>query len=204
MAKKKLPGHYCRICGERKPNESFTGKGHAKHICKVCDALPQERKNELQVINRIESAAMKYPRTRQDWELLEKYAKSNKYPEARSFAQSFLDMNRSQADIEPDDEYIFDNPDIDSCPVFLETRKFSELDNFQKMLLRDYIRSAITEHWECSGSILKEHELIELRKQMLSFFEEEEYFTLKNDSTLRQFFETNATNTINKLPKKDS
>lgn len=34
--KKKRHGHYCRICGEYKANEKFSGKGHARHICKSC------------------------------------------------------------------------------------------------------------------------------------------------------------------------
>ena len=34
--KKKRQGHYCRICGEYKANEKFSGKGHAQHICKAC------------------------------------------------------------------------------------------------------------------------------------------------------------------------
>jgi hypothetical protein len=49
--KKKRPGHYCKICGERKANEKFSGKGHAEHICKKCSALPIARRNELQRIN---------------------------------------------------------------------------------------------------------------------------------------------------------
>lgn len=31
---KKHKGHYCKMCGEYKSNESFSGKGHAQHICK--------------------------------------------------------------------------------------------------------------------------------------------------------------------------
>lgn len=31
---KKHKGHYCKICGEYKSNESFSGKGHAQHLCK--------------------------------------------------------------------------------------------------------------------------------------------------------------------------
>lgn len=34
--KKKHSGHYCRICGEYKANEKFSGKGYAQHICKTC------------------------------------------------------------------------------------------------------------------------------------------------------------------------
>jgi hypothetical protein len=33
---KKPRGHYCRICGQRKANEKFSGRGHAAHICKAC------------------------------------------------------------------------------------------------------------------------------------------------------------------------
>lgn len=33
---KKHKGHYCKICGEYKPNESFSRKGHVQHICKEC------------------------------------------------------------------------------------------------------------------------------------------------------------------------
>jgi hypothetical protein len=62
----------------------------------VCDALPQEKKNELLIINRIGHAGEKYPKSRQDWELLEKYAKSNKYPEAKELALFFLGMSGRQ------------------------------------------------------------------------------------------------------------
>ena len=47
----KKQGHYCRICGRHRANEKFSGKGHAKHICKDCDrehrAKLRERKREL-------------------------------------------------------------------------------------------------------------------------------------------------------------
>ncbi len=32
-------GHYCKVCGEYKANEKFSGKGHAAHICKACSKL---------------------------------------------------------------------------------------------------------------------------------------------------------------------
>lgn len=32
----KHKGYCCKICGEYKSNESFSGKGHAQHICKEC------------------------------------------------------------------------------------------------------------------------------------------------------------------------
>lgn len=88
-----MPGHYCKICGEQKANEKFSGKGHAAHICKECERLPIERKNELQYINRIERIAEKYPRSREDWELLNKYALNKRYLEAAEFARSILEMS---------------------------------------------------------------------------------------------------------------
>lgn len=48
MAKKKHKGHYCKICGEYKSNESFSGKGHAQHICKECmDEMKKDNKKIL-------------------------------------------------------------------------------------------------------------------------------------------------------------
>lgn len=207
MAKKKLPGHHCKICGERKANEKFSGKGHAKHVCKECDALPQEKKNEMQYINRILGIAGKYPRSKADWELLRKYARSTKYPEAAELAKDILGWNTSQEDSEgsfdiEDEDIFFDDADIDSLPVFSVKKKFSELDNYEKMLLRDYLYSAIAEYVEYSDKQLNENELVEIKKRMIVYLEEEHNISLKNDATLRQFFQANATNIINKLQKK--
>ncbi len=48
----KKHGHYCKICGEYKANEKFSGKGHAAHICKSCASLPAEKQAELMTLNR--------------------------------------------------------------------------------------------------------------------------------------------------------
>ena len=48
-----MRGHYCKICGEYKSNEKFSGKGHAAHICKACASLPLEKKSEIAAINRL-------------------------------------------------------------------------------------------------------------------------------------------------------
>jgi len=37
--KRKLPGHYCWVCGRRRPNEKFSGRGHARHVCRECAKL---------------------------------------------------------------------------------------------------------------------------------------------------------------------
>ena len=51
MAKKKRhQGHYCRICGEYKANERFTGKGHARHICKSCMSAMRNGKKPIDIL----------------------------------------------------------------------------------------------------------------------------------------------------------
>lgn len=45
---KKRRGHYCRICGSRKPNEAFSGKGHQIHVCKVCSRMPKKERESIE------------------------------------------------------------------------------------------------------------------------------------------------------------
>ena len=49
----KKTGHYCKICGEHKANEKFSGKGHAAYICKSCAAMPLEERNQALALTRI-------------------------------------------------------------------------------------------------------------------------------------------------------
>lgn len=61
MPKKKSSrphGHYCKICGEYKANEKFSGKGHAAHICKACSKLSAAEKAEAMTINRLMNSHM--------------------------------------------------------------------------------------------------------------------------------------------------
>ena len=44
----KRHGHYCKVCGEYKANEKFSGKGHAAK-------LPPEEKAEQMALRRLES-----------------------------------------------------------------------------------------------------------------------------------------------------
>ncbi len=60
MSKKKRPhGHYCKICGEYKANEKFSGKGHAAHICKSCSRLSAAEKAAAMDINRMMNFPMR-------------------------------------------------------------------------------------------------------------------------------------------------
>ena len=59
MAKKKLPGHFCKVCGMRKSSESFSGKGHAAHICKACSRLSPEQQAEQMTLRRLENLPLR-------------------------------------------------------------------------------------------------------------------------------------------------
>ena len=53
-------GHFCRVCGEHKANEKFSGKGHAAHICKACASLPVAERNEMETLRKIEGMAFRH------------------------------------------------------------------------------------------------------------------------------------------------
>lgn len=59
MGKKRLPGHYCKVCGMHKSNESFSGKGRAAHICKVCSRLTPAQQAEQMTPRRLENLPMR-------------------------------------------------------------------------------------------------------------------------------------------------
>jgi len=60
MSKKKPQGHFCKVCGEHKANEKFSGKGHAAHICKACASLPVAERNAMEAIRKIDGMAMRH------------------------------------------------------------------------------------------------------------------------------------------------
>jgi hypothetical protein len=53
-------GHYCKICGEHKANEKFSGRGHAAHICKACASKSPAEQSEAMTINRLHGMAFRY------------------------------------------------------------------------------------------------------------------------------------------------
>ena len=139
--KKKQQGHYCRICGEYKANEQFSGKGHARHICKECQSLPEDVKADMVRCNEVERAAFKYPMSRQDWELLEKYAKKYKDKESGQFAQDMLDMKRgSQA---PDEDMEEEAPSYVACEE--DTVPFAELEDDIRYQMEELLADNINE-----------------------------------------------------------
>jgi hypothetical protein len=42
MMSRKKSGHFCWCCGRSRPNERFSGRNHARHLCRDCARLPAE------------------------------------------------------------------------------------------------------------------------------------------------------------------
>src|SRR5258708_27457861 len=48
-------GHYCWMCQRDRPNEAFSGKGHARHLCKECARLPKATRERTRRLDDLES-----------------------------------------------------------------------------------------------------------------------------------------------------
>jgi hypothetical protein len=46
-------GHYCRICGRSRPNESFNGGGHRIHVCRECQRLDVKERRAIEALAEI-------------------------------------------------------------------------------------------------------------------------------------------------------
>ena len=55
--KSEQPGHYCWACDRRRPNEKFSGRGHARHVCKKCAKLGSEELAFRQACRNLERCA---------------------------------------------------------------------------------------------------------------------------------------------------
>lgn len=80
----KKHGHYCKICGECKANEKFTGQGYASHICKACARLPADKRAELETLNRIRNLPLYLTDDQRKW--LKNRTKDDR-PTVRELAQ---------------------------------------------------------------------------------------------------------------------
>lgn len=52
--RRKLPGHYCWACDRRRANEKFSGRGHARHLCRNCAKLGSEELSYRQACRNLE------------------------------------------------------------------------------------------------------------------------------------------------------
>ena len=73
---KRYRGHFCKVCGRILPNERFSGRGHAAHICKACAKKPKEKRVEEIALNRISWACRYGSLSRNNRRMLENYSHS--------------------------------------------------------------------------------------------------------------------------------
>ena len=52
--KTKRQGHFCWACGRYRPNEKFSGRGHARHLCRECAKLGAEELAYRQALRNME------------------------------------------------------------------------------------------------------------------------------------------------------
>ena len=101
----KKHGHYCKICGEYKANEKFSGKGHASHICKSCASLPAEKQAELMTLNRLLNLPWRLSKKQLSW--LKNRLKDRR-PDVRALAQEQYEMRFPPRHLEDDEFNFFD------------------------------------------------------------------------------------------------
>ena len=81
-------GHYCKVCGERKANEKFSGKGHTAHICIACATLSPEQKAEMETITRLNNLPPRLSEAQ--WKWLRNRTKDTR-PAVRELAQAEIE-----------------------------------------------------------------------------------------------------------------
>ena len=101
----KKHGHYCKVCGEYKANEKFSGKGHASHICKSCASLPAEKQAELMTLNRLLNLPWRLSKEQLPW--LKNRLKDRR-PDVRALAQEQYEMRFPPRHLEDDEFNFFD------------------------------------------------------------------------------------------------
>lgn len=109
MSKKHYRGCYCKICGRILPNEKFSGKGHANHICNECMRLPVEKRNEMMTVNRIYNLPFRLKKEQKKW--LEKM-KEDPRADVKDAAE-WAWAERFESAPEPDEEEWEVDEDID-------------------------------------------------------------------------------------------
>lgn len=82
-------GHYCKICGDYKANEKFSGKGHANHICRKCATLSAEAKAEMETITKLSNLPFVLSKEQKKWL---KNRTTDKRPTVRALAQEEYNM----------------------------------------------------------------------------------------------------------------
>lgn len=100
--------HYCKICGCDKPNESFSGEGHAAHICKKCAKLPKDIRDERITLNRIYELPWRLSKSQRQWleKLKQSTSDSIREDAVAEWNRRYALRERSQSPEDEDDDWI--------------------------------------------------------------------------------------------------
>jgi len=88
-------GHYCWACASYLPNEKFSGRGHARHICRKCSKLGAEEleyRQALRNLERLITPSGVIPRKRR--KAFEQFL-HHENPRVRSLAEEMAEEDRS-------------------------------------------------------------------------------------------------------------
>lgn len=148
---KRRRGHFCWSCGRSRPNETFSGRGHARHVCRECARLGREELEYRQAIRNVDRALRsRYLLSRRDRAVLERslqhpsprvqlYVAKLLYQDERERAESRLAWEQDEPPSEwiPEhDEQALDETDL--AAVFWEMEDSSYLepsdDDFEQAL----------------------------------------------------------------------
>lgn len=69
MARSRYRGHYCWACGRIRANEKFSGRNHARHLCKECARLGKDELEYRQAVcdmDRLLRGGQRIPRKRRE------------------------------------------------------------------------------------------------------------------------------------------
>ena len=105
----KKRGHYCKVCGEYKANEKFSGKGHAAHICKACSALPPEKQAEEMTLTRLVNLPWRLSKEQFSW--LKKRMKDRRALATEQYEMRFpprMELDELEDGIEEDFDFDMD------------------------------------------------------------------------------------------------
>jgi len=150
---KKPHGHFCYVCGEHKANEKFSGRGHANHICRQCQALPAATRNEMVAVRKIGNMAFRYlSKTEIKW--LQKKMKDPR-PEVRDAAQAAYSIK-------------FPNHDRELAKMIeLKTPVlFSELDEEQKVEVIERLEELVGSFFEYADYIPDDEDRDEILEEL--------------------------------------
>ena len=183
MAKKKHQGHYCKVCGEYKSNESFTGKGHKNHICKKCAKMSKEDR--------------------------EKMMKGDFEEDPDLFEDIALSFDEGDGEDQSSDAAYYDGylgfVGLDSFLSSVhEAKRYNKLKDAERTLFRGIVQNLIIEFWENKRLIPDGGEVNQIMNTAIKHFKEEVSFTVKNDKDLLRIVQSIVVPTINKQLRREN